>query len=71
MFRWVLTANWQIFRPRGSKVGSVGTAAMNVSSAHSKLLTWHIAPEPTREEPSLQTSAISLELSSISWLDLR
>lgn len=29
---------------------------------HSKLLTWHTAPEPTAEEPSWQTTAILPEL---------
>ena len=55
-----------------SQVMVVGTATLCVSPGHSKLLTRHTAPEPTGEEPSLQTSAIFLGLWSISWLeDLR
>lgn len=50
----------------------VDKAALCVSCGHSKLLTRHTALEPTREEPSLQTSAIFLGLWSISQLeDLR
>lgn len=58
--------SWPDFRtyPRGQKRYVVD--AMYVFSDHSKLLTWHIAPEPTREEPFLQTSAIFFELWRIS-----
>ena len=58
-----------IFRPGVSKVVLAGKVTLCVSRGQSKLLTGHIAPEPTREEPSLQTSAIFLGIWIISWLE--
>lgn len=66
MFQWALHPVGLSFRPGVSNTVLVGRAALFVSCGHSKLLTGHTAPEPTGEEPSLQTSAIFLGLWSTS-----
>lgn len=48
--------------PMWHTVPSQQPTTWHTAPGHSQLLTWHTAPEPTEEGPSLQTTAILLEL---------